>query len=280
MPLRSYCIIGFALLATLPLCAGTPQAGSRTNPSITVQAPTATVAPTLAEMRAMTAEQLDGAGDRLRSAKDYLSALDCYREALRKNAAAEYYNKIAITELMLRHPEEAAKAAKTAIRKDKQMAEAWNNLGVAHYVSGTAHHKQSQTRDAIRSYKRAIQLSPSNASFHNNLAAALMDLREFDHGAAEYRRAFELDPDFFERSSENGISARMGSPQDRAHFSFVMARLFASTGDLDHALHFLRSAMEDGYPKIDDVYQDKVFETVRNDERFVALMKERPVAIK
>jgi hypothetical protein len=38
--------------------------------------------------------------------------------------------------------------------------------------------------------------------------------------------------------------------------------------------------MEDGYPKIDEVYRDKEFAPVRNDERFLALMKERPVAVK
>jgi hypothetical protein len=45
-------------------------------------------------------------------------------------------------------------------------------------------------------------------------------------------------------------------------------------------LHFLRSAIEDGYPKIDEVYRDKEFAHVVNDERFLALMKERPVAVR
>jgi hypothetical protein len=38
--------------------------------------------------------------------------------------------------------------------------------------------------------------------------------------------------------------------------------------------------MEEGYAKIDDVYRDKDFEPMRNDERFLALMRERPVAIR
>ena len=95
-----------------------------------------------------------------------------------------------------------------------------------------------------------------------------MDSKQFERGVAEYRKAFELDPSFFEHASQNGVSAHMGSPQDRAQFSFVMARLFAGNGDLDRALHFLRSAIEDGYPAIDEVYRDKEFTRVRNDERF------------
>ena len=240
----------------------------------------APVSPTLAEMRAMNAAELDEAGDRMRAAKDYLSALDCYREAIRKHSSAGYYNKIAITEIMLRHPEKAAKAAKKAVRQDQRMAEAWNNLGVAHYLQGSAGHSRKQTEDAIHTYERAISLSPDNASFHNNLAAALMDLKEYSRGVAEYRKAFELDPGFFERSSKNGISARMGSPEDRAQFSFVMARLFASAGDMDRALHYLRAAMEEGYPKIEDVYRETEFAPVLKDDRFLALMKDRPVAIR
>jgi tetratricopeptide (TPR) repeat protein len=224
-------------------------------------------------MRAMNPEQLDEAGDQLRQSKDYLSALDCYREAIRRHATAVFYNKIAISELLLRRPEEATKAAKKALRKDKKLAEAWNNLGVSYYMRG-------QYEYAIRTYERAISLKPEFPSFHNNLAAALMDSKQFGRGEVEYRQAFKLDPSFFEHPSQNGITAHMGSPQDRAQFAFVMARLFAGTGDIDRSLHFLRSAMEEGYPKIDDVYRDKEFAPVRNDERFMALMKERPVAIR
>jgi tetratricopeptide (TPR) repeat protein len=234
---------------------------------------TTPVEPSAQEMRTMTPQALDEAGDRLREAKDYLGALDCYHAAIRKHPEASYYNKVAISELMLRHSDEAAAAAKRAVHKDKKMAEAWNNLGVAYYM-------ENHFESAIRTYRRAIALQPGTASFHNNLAAALMDSHDFQKGTAEYRRAFELDPEFFEHSSMNGISARMGSPKDRAQFSYVMARLFAAAGDPERALHFLKAAMEDGYPKIGDVYKDKEFATLRTDERFVALMKDRPVAVR
>jgi tetratricopeptide (TPR) repeat protein len=290
MTLGSLCITGIALLAWFPLPAsGSPQTQpslqGNSAPSATIQVPKgrdlfAPVPPTLAQMRAMNATELDEAGDRMRVAKDYLAALDCYREAIRRHPEAAYYNKIAITQIMLRHPEEAQKAAKKAVRKDKHMAEAWNNLGVSYYLLGSGQQNRSKTEDAIRTYERAISITPDNASFHNNLAAALMDIKEYDRGMAEYRKAFALDPGFFERSASNGVSARMGSPEDRAQFAFVMARLFAAAGDTDRVLHFLRAAMEDGYPKIDDVYREKEFEPVLQDQRFLALMKDRPVAVR
>jgi tetratricopeptide (TPR) repeat protein len=275
------------LLAAFPLCASNRQqaqaaADAEISPSAQVQsqqtsAPMiaphpAPVAPTPAEMRAMTAGQLKEKGDELRQAKDYLSAEDCYRAAIRKQPSAEFYNRVAISELLLRHPAEAEKAARKAVRKDRKMAEAWNNLAVSYYM-------RNQFEDAIRTYHRAISIEPDSASFHNNLAVAFMDSKRFELGIAEYRKAFALDPSFFEHASQNGISAHMGSPEDRAQFSYVLARLFAGSGDLDRALHFLRAAMEDGYPKIDDVYRDKEFAQVVKDQRFLELMKERPVAI-
>jgi len=273
MALRSIRIACLTLLAALPLCAVNAQQTEPPAPSPETQQRTVPVAPSLSEMRAMTAEQLDRQGDRLRQAKDYLSARDCYREAIRKHATAAYYNKLAISEILLRHPADAEKAAKKAVRKDKLLAEAWNNLAVSYYM-------RNMLVEATRTYQRAISLSPNFASFHSNLAAALMDAKDYKRGVAEYRRAFEIDPTFFEHASENGITAHMGSPKDRAQFSFVMARLFAENGNLDRTLHFLRSAMEDGYPGIDEVYRDKEFAQVRNDERFQSLMKERPAAVR
>lgn len=284
MTLRSLAIACLLLLAALPLCAAkgsqtqaatgadTPHSVSAPPPSQPSEA-APPVEPALAEMRTMTAEQLDAEGDRLRGAKDYFDAIDCYQAAIRKHPAAAYYNKIAISELLLARPLEAEKFARQAVRKDKHLAEAWNNLAVSYYM-------QNKLEKAIRTYRHAISLNPVSASFHNNLAAALMDSKRFELGMAEYRKAFELDPSFFEHMSQNGVSAHLGSPQDRAQFSFVMARLFAANGDLDRTLHFLRSAIEEGYPTIDEVYRDKEFAQVRNDERFLALMKDRPVAVR
>jgi tetratricopeptide (TPR) repeat protein len=244
-----------------PLQAETPQTSAPTAPR-----------PPLIE-QSMTAAQLDTEGDRLRRAKDYPSALFCYRAAVRKHPTAEDYNKIAITELLLQRPADAANAANKAVHKDKHFAEAWNNLAVTYYL-------RDRYDIAIEIYRRAISLQPGFASFHSNLAEAYLDNGQVERALSEYRRAFELDPSFFDRPAENGVSARLSAPQDRAWYSFVMARLFASSGDLDRALRFLRSAMEEGYPRINDVYRDKEFARALTDERFVALMKDRPVSVR
>ncbi len=61
--------------------------------------------------------------------------------------------------------------------------------------------------------------------------------------------------------------------------SILIAKLYARQGDSDHALQYLRRAMEEGYPGIDDVYKDADFEGLRKDARFAQLMASRPPAI-
>jgi hypothetical protein len=88
-----------------------------------------------------------------------------------------------------------------------------------------------------------------------------------------------LDPDVFERISHAGIAGQISSPEDRAHFSYVLAKLYAKTGSTERSLECLRRAMEDGYKNINEVYKDEEFAQLRKDPRFFQLMTSRPVAI-
>jgi hypothetical protein len=71
----------------------------------------------------------------------------------------------------------------------------------------------------------------------------------------------------------------MSSPDDRAKFSYVVAKLFAKQGNTDRSLEYLRRAMEEGYKGIDQVYKDDEFAGLRKDPRFTQLMASRPPAI-
>ncbi len=68
----------------------------------------------------------------------------------------------------------------------------------------------------------------------------------------------------------------MSSPEDRAHFDYVMAKLFAQAGNSDRSLQYLRKALEEGYKGIDAVYKDAEFAGLRKDPRFTELMAARP----
>ena len=82
--------------------------------------------------------------------------------------------------------------------------------------------------------------------------------------AQQYRAAYVLDPDIFDRVSRIGVMAQSSSPEDRAAFSFMIARLYAQAGDVDRSLEYLRKAMEEGYKDIKKVYTDSEFATLAN----------------
>src|SRR5579863_1960753 len=219
-----------------------------------------------------SAEELDARGDDLRAQKAFLDALDYYRAALAKKPSASLYNKVGITELELRRNNESAKDFARAVKLDHQSADAWNNLGVAWYL-------QQKYGRAIKDYEKAIKLKQDIASFYNNLGAAYYSKKEWERATLAYGRALQLDPDIFERTSRTGVTAQLPSPEERARFEYLIAKLYAKQGDSDHALQYLRRAMEEGYAGIDEVYKDSDFEGLRKDTRFAQLMASRPPAI-
>jgi len=217
-------------------------------------------------------DELDARGDELRGQKAYLDALDYYRAALAKKPSASLYNKAGVTELQLRRDKESTKDFERAVKLDREFADAWNNLGVAWYL-------QRKYGKAIKQYDKAIKVKADVASFYNNRGAAYYAKKEWDKASAEYGRALQLDPNIFERTSRAGVTAQLPSPEERARFEYLVARLYAQQGDADRALQYLRRAMEEGYPGIDDVYKDPEFDGLRRDTRFTQLMAAKPPAI-
>src|SRR5262249_10540613 len=132
---------------------------------------------------------------------------------------------------------------------------------------------------AIKEYEKAIKLRPDIASYYSNLGAAYFAQKDFPRGVQAYTEALRLDPDVFERVSRSGITAQLSSPEDRARFEYEVAKLYAKAGMTERCLKSLRRAMEDGYPGIQNVYQDADFAVLRKDPRFTELMAAKPVSI-
>lgn len=236
-----------------------------------------------AKLNEMSVVQLEGLGDELRANKEMLQAVDCYEAALRKTPrSAVLYNKIGMAYLAMREYPKAQKALQKSIKLDKKYPEAYNNLGAVYYAQAFVNGKKKSNdkiERAVKYYNKAIGLNDLYASFHSNLGTAYLDLKEYQKGLAEYRKAYSLDPGIFERNSRTGIAARFSSPEDLAEYNYFMARLYASNGETDKALLCLAHAMENGYKGIDKVYQDTEFAKLRADERFAALMAKRPAGI-
>jgi tetratricopeptide (TPR) repeat protein len=219
-----------------------------------------------------SAAQLEMQGDQLRAQKRFLDSIDFYNVALKKEPTATLWNKAGMSYLLLQRRDQAAKSFDKAIKADKHDAAGYNNRG---YIE-----QMKQKYDsAIKYYSKALKLRPDDAVFHYNMAASYFCKHDYKTAGREYRAAFELDPDIFTRVSKIGVMAQATSPEDRAAFSFMVAKMYAQAGDVEHSIEYLRKAMENGYKDIKKVYTDTEFATLRTDKRFEELMADRPQAI-
>lgn len=219
-----------------------------------------------------SADELVDRADVLHAQKQYLDAIDYYRAAIKKDNAAATWNKLGITYLQTNDLQQAHKCFDKSSKLDKTYPDAKNNLGVIYYM-------RKKYSKAIKYYKQAIALRDGAASFHSNLGTAYFSKKEISRAMAEYQRALQLDPAVFDHQSAAGVAAQLSSPEDRAHYSYVLAKMYAQSGNFDRSLNYLRKAMEDGYKGIDDVYKDQEFAGLRKDPRFNELMVSKPVAI-
>jgi tetratricopeptide (TPR) repeat protein len=219
--------------------------------------------------KSASAAELEHQGDVLRAQKRFLDSIDFYDAAIAKQPSAILWNKEGMSYLLMQHPEKASKCFDQAIRADKQAPEGYNNRGYIEQM-------KKKYDKAIRYYSKAAKIRPGDAVFQYNIGSAYFGMHEFQKAAAAYKAAFALDPDIFTRVSRTGVMAQATSPEDRAAFSFMVAKMYAKVGDVDRSLEYLRKAMENGYKKINEVYTDQEFASLRTDKRFEELMAQRP----
>jgi tetratricopeptide (TPR) repeat protein len=265
-------LLSFSLL-TFSLCVSSASTAQTSRPAEQVQ-----IAPPLLRLvdppaPEATVADLENRADELRSVKLYLDALDYYHAAMAKTPnSARLQNKIGIAELLMMRYRDAKKSFELSIKFDRKFADAYNNLGVVYY-------EEKKYGPAVKQYHRAIGIDNTSASFYNNLGAALFSRKEFDPAVQAYQHAMELDPDVFERSSRGGVQAQLPSPDDRAHYDYTVAKLYAKMGLSDRSLEYLRKAMEQGYKGFGNVYKDVEFAELRKDKRFVELVATKPLVI-
>ena len=214
-----------------------------------------------------TAQTLEQQGDILRARRFPEDAMDYYRYALARGGnVPSIMNKLGLTELEMRNIELARSYFQRVVKLDRKDAEAWNNLGAVEFVDG-------QPVVAISHYKRAIKLEKREAVYHSNLATAYVSVKDYSGARREIALALQIDPRVFDRDvGFGGVAAHVLSSQDRARFSFEMARMYARSGMEDQMLHSLAMASEAGMDVQREMRKDPALAKFELDPRVVVLV--------
>jgi hypothetical protein len=63
--------------------------------------------------------------------------------------------------------------------------------------------------------------------------------------------------------SKAGVTAQISSPEERARYSYMLAKVYAKRGDVDGCVMCLKKAQEEGYRDLATVYKDEDFSAMR-----------------
>jgi tetratricopeptide (TPR) repeat protein len=212
-------------------------------------------------MQSMTVAQLETNADVARARKDYPLAIEYFQAALKKDRkSAKLYNKLGLAQLKNNELVAARLSFQNAVKFNSKFADAVNNIGAVAYM-------QKNYGSAAKQFKKAVALDETRAPFHVNLGAAWFGQKKLERALAEYTRALELDPDALRLESKAGITAQIASPEERARYSYMLAKIYAKRGDVEGCLQCLRKAKEDGYHDLANVYKDEDVSAMRANPR-------------
>jgi tetratricopeptide (TPR) repeat protein len=214
-----------------------------------------------------SARELESQADILRARRFPEDAMDYYKYALARGGnSASLTNKLGLTELEMRNVQLARAYFLRAVKLSKKDAEAWNNLGAVEYLDGAS-------VNAVTDYKRAVKLDRHEAVFHANLATVYFERKDYVAARREIAAAMKLDPKIFERSIGNGgIAAHVLTSEDRARFSFEMAKMYAQNGLEEQMLHSLAMASEAGMDVQREMRKDPALAKFEMDPRVEVLV--------
>jgi serine/threonine protein kinase/Flp pilus assembly protein TadD len=172
-----------------------------------------------------------------------------------------------------------------------ERAQALDPLSSAEYVAGSSVYYIGQDFErAVAESSRALELDPHSSYAYYFRAFALTFRGEFDQAWADFRRSIELSKGHPSCLAGLGYSyARAGRiedaravltqlidlaarPEDPRADPVALAELHAGLGDTTDAIECLERAFKRRQPELAGLYCDPVFEPLRPDPRFQALL--------
>lgn len=205
--------------------------------------------------------------DILMARKMYREAIDVYKQGPMDSAVI--WNKLGIAYHQLMLIDDAKKSYQKSIKLNPQYAEAVNNLGTIYYA-------QKHYRRAIGEYHKALKLAPNSASIYSNLGTAEFSRKKYKEASEAYQKALSLDPEVFEHRSSYGTLLQERSVAEKARFHYYLAKTYANAGDNEHAIQYIRMALEEGFKERKKLMEEPEFAKLRETAEFKALMATEP----
>lgn len=142
--------------------------------------------------------------------------------------------------------------------------------------------------EAIVSLRQTLEVEPTFLAARLYLGLCLTFQGRYDEALSESRKALEISPNSPDAEALFGyISGRAGHKKDalealaelerRAQRGYVAPSAFAAVynglGDKDNAFKFLERCFDDRNPSIRGLKTEAVYDSLRNDDRFTALLR-------
>ncbi len=182
-------------------------------------------------------------------------------------------------------PSEAIAEFRQAVTADPGYAAAWRNLGFAL-------DKQGQLDEAVAAYQKAVALEP-DLNGHNNLGVLYDRQGRSAEAIQEFEKALKLDPgNAAVRKNLETAQQNQGITQERQtriaeaqkeyetrprdpRAAYNLARVYASFDEKDHALTWLKKALDLGFDDPAFVRSDPVMQGLQSDPRFTRILERR-----
>jgi tetratricopeptide (TPR) repeat protein len=205
-------------------------------------------------------------GDIYMARKMFREAIDKFREC---PPSAQVENKIGIAFHQLLQLDLAKRSYEASIKMDPKFPQPINNLGTVYYC-------RRNYGKSMKYYRKALKLDPDSASIWVNLGSSYFAKHDLKHAAQAYNKAMELDPMIFEHRSQYGTLLQERTVEDRAKFHLYLAKAYAQRGDKEHALMYLRKALEEGIKERKKIPEMPEFASIKTDPNFKDLLLQDP----
>jgi len=174
---------------------------------------------------------------------------------------AEAYNLLGIAHFLQENVRTAEECFLKAVRLRKDYSAAHNNLGNAFFLQG-------RLRSARESFKKAIAFSPDSAAGHYSLAMLLFAQGKHEEGLRCLSRGIALDPDYFEKNKGFAAGAAVSGLSSPETY-YAWAKAYALQDNAAQAVAFLRKAKEAGFKNWKKLDGDGAFDAIRSSPEFV-----------